>query len=166
MNGRGSAMARDQAVELVPFFSISQGYTKWFSIANQLVHHKFISSDGWINQWKKRHDLNYTKLYGKNSEADEEAAATWTSENLREVLKRYEPTDIYNADEIAFYFQALPDSTCVKKSSRKMACGSKVSEDRLTVLVCCSLSSDKYGLLVIGTSKKKQDASRIFECFW
>ena len=88
-------------------------------IAKQLGHDQFKNSDGSLNRWKKRHDLRYTKLYGEASEADEEAAAMWTNENMQELLKKYEPSDIYNA----FYFRALPNSTDVNKSSRKLARG-------------------------------------------
>ena len=125
-------------------------------IAKQLGHDQFKSSDGWFNRWKKRHDLRYTKVYGEASEADEEAAAMWTNENMQELLKKYELSDIHNADETAFYFRALPDFTYVKKSSRKLPRGSKVAKDRLTVLVCCNMIGEKHGLLVIGTSQKQR----------
>ena len=121
-------------------------------IAKQLGHDQFKSSDGWFNRWKKRHDLPYTKLYGEASEADEEPAAMWTSDNVQELLSLL--TSTYNADETAFYFRAVPDSIYVQKSSRKLARGSKVAKDRLTVLVYCNMIGDKHGLLVIGTSQK------------
>ena len=73
---------------------------------------------------------------------------------MQELLKKYEPSDIYNADETAFYFRALPDSTYVKKFSRKLARGSKVAKDGPTELVCCNMINDKHGLLVIGTPQK------------
>ena len=111
-------------------------------------------SDGRFNRWKKRHDLRYTKLYGEACEADKDSAAMWTSENVQELLKKYEPADVYNADETAFYFRALPDSTYVKKSFRKLARGSKVVKNRLTMLVCCNMMGDKHGLIVIGTPQK------------
>ena len=123
-------------------------------IAKQLGHEQFKSSDDWFNRWKKKHDLRYTKFYGEASEADEEAAAMWTYKNMQELLKKYEPSDIYNTDETPFYFRVLPDSTYVKKSSRKLARGSKVVKDGLAVLVCCNMTGDKHGLLVIGTSQK------------
>ena len=63
----------------------------------------------------------------------------WTSENVQKLLKKYEPADVYNADETVFYFRALPDSTYVTKSSRKLARGSKVAKNRLTMLVCCNI---------------------------
>ena len=97
-------------------------------IAKQLGHDQFKSSDGWFNRWKNRHDLRYTKLYGETREVDEEAAAIWTNENMQELLKKYQPSDIYNADETAIYFRALPDSTYVKKSSPKLASDSKVAK--------------------------------------
>ena len=122
--------------------------------AKQLGHDQFESSEGCFKRWKKRHDLRHTKLYGEASEADEEAADMRTNENMQELLKKYEPSDIYNADETLFCFRVLPDSTYVKKSSRKLARGSKIAKDRLTALVCCNLIDDKHGLLVIGTSHK------------
>ena len=73
---------------------------------------------------------------------------------MQELLKNYEPSDIYDADETAFYFRALPDSTYMKKFSRKLVRGSKVAKDKLTVLVCCNIIGDKHGQLVIGTSQK------------
>ena len=165
MNGRDSAMARTEKWKMGcgngSIFSVSQGpingpvlLQKAEEIAKQLGHDQFKSSDGWFNRWKKRHDLRYTKLYGEVSEVDEEAPAMRTNENMQELLKKYEPSDIYNADETAFYFSALPDSTYVKKSSRKLARGSEVAKGRLTVLVCCNMIGDKHGLLVIGTSQK------------
>ena len=66
---------------------------------------------------------------------------------------RYEPACIYNADETAFYFRALPDSTYVK-NIRKQARGMKVAKDRLTVMVCCTMTGDRQRLLVIGKSKR------------
>ena len=122
--------------------------------AKQLCHDQFKSSDGWFNLWKNRHDLRYTKLYGEAGEPDEEGAAMWISENVQELLKKYAPADVYNADETAFYFRALPDSTYVTKYFRKLARGSKVAKVRLTLSVCCNIIGDKVGLLVIGTSQK------------
>ena len=76
-------------------------------IAKQFGHDQFKSSDGWFNRWKKRHDLRYIELYSEASEADDEAAAMWISENVQELLKKYEPADVYNAGETVFYFRAL-----------------------------------------------------------
>ena len=75
---------------------------------------------------------------------------------MMELLKRYEPANIYNADETALYFRALPDSTYVAKSTRKDVRDIKVAKDRLTVLVCCSMNGDKHRLLFIGLSRNPQ----------
>ena len=107
----------------------------------------------WFYRWKKRH-VSYIKLHGEASEVNTKAAAEWTSGNMQELLKRYEPANIYNADETALYFRALPDSTYVDKATRKQARGTKVAKDRLTVLICCSMTGDKHRLLVIGLSRK------------
>ena len=55
-------------------------------IAKQLGYNQLKSSDCCFNRGKKRHDLRYTKLYGEASEADEEAAAMWTNENIVETV--------------------------------------------------------------------------------
>ena len=72
---------------------------------------------------------------------------------MLELLKRYEPANVYNADETTLYFRALPNSTYVAKSTRKDVRGIKVAKDRLTVLVCCSMNGDKHRLLVKGLSR-------------
>ena len=70
-------------------------------ISKQLGHNEFTASEGWFYRWKKRHDLSYIKLHGEASEANTKAAAEWTCCNMQELLKKYEPANIYNADETA-----------------------------------------------------------------
>ena len=121
MNERDSAMARTKKWKIGcgNGFYLAQSrkvpinrpvlMQKAEEIAKQLGHDQFKSSDGWFNRWKKKHDLRYTELYGEANEADGEVAAMWTSENVQELLKKYEPADVYNADETAFYFRVLSD---------------------------------------------------------
>ena len=45
--------------------------------AKQLGYDELKSSDGWFNCWQKKHNLCYTKIYGKASEVDEEVAAMY-----------------------------------------------------------------------------------------
>ena len=72
---------------------------------------------------------------------------------MLELLKRYEPANISDADKTVPYFRALPDSTYVAKSTRKDVGSIKVEKYWLTVLVCCSMNGHKHCLLVIGLSR-------------
>ena len=71
---------------------------------------------GFIDETK--YALTFVELHGEASEANTEAAVELTSKGTLDLLKRYEPANIYNADETA-----LPDSTYVAKSTRKDVIG-------------------------------------------
>lgn len=139
---------------------------KALDIAQRLRHDTFTTSEGWLNRWKKRHNLIFTKLQGESTDADTDAATAWTHKEMKNLLENYTPDNIYNADETALYFRALPDSTYVKKELRKHARGVKIAKDRLTVLVCCSMAGVKQRLLVVGKSSNPRCFKnvRIFPC--
>jgi len=122
-------------------------------LARLLGFNDFEATDGWLHRWKQRHSLCYAKLHGEAGDADTEAAALWRQQQVRDLLESYGPEEIYNADETAFYYRALPDSTYVEKELLKQSRGNKVAKDRLTVLVCCSMAGCKEKPLVIGKSK-------------
>lgn len=71
---------------------------------------------------------------------------------MADLLKTYSPEQIYNADETALYYRALPDSTYVEKE-KKAQRGFKTAKDRVTLLVVCNMNGDKEQLLLIGQSK-------------
>jgi hypothetical protein len=73
-------------------------------------------------------------------------------ERIHEFISGYELSDVFNADECALFWRALPDrSKCVKGGSRT---GVKKSKDRLTLLLCCSAAGERLKPLIIGKSKK------------
>ena len=94
------------------------------------------------------------KVQGESKEADGKAANAWTENNVAELIEKYGPDNIYNADETGFYFRPLPDSTYVEKSKKRFERGVKVAKDRVTVLVCNNMAGSKSRLLVIGKSKQ------------
>jgi len=96
------------------------------------------------------------KVQGESKEADGKEANALTENNVAKLIEKYGPDNIYNADEMGFYFRALPDSTYVEKSKKRFERGVKVAKDRLTVLVCNNMASSKSRLLVIGQSKQPQ----------
>ena len=58
---------------------------------------------------------------------------------LSELLREYNPADIYNADETGMYYRATPDgSLCY---AYEQLSGSKKAMDRITVLTCRGATS-------------------------
>lgn len=112
----------------------------------------FKVTNGWLCRWKARHGIKYKKAHGEKNDADLEAADTWTSFVLSDVLENFEPRNIYNADETGIYYRALPDGT-LTFATEKLS-GSKKAKDRITALVAVNMDgSDKRPLLIIGKSK-------------
>ena len=94
----------------------------------------------------------FSSSAGEAAEADISGAEEFRNTVIVDLLKTYRPEDIYNADETAIYFRALPDSTYVEKE-KKAQKGFKTAKDRITLLVVCNMNGDKEELLLIGQSK-------------
>ena len=68
-------------------------------------------------------------------------------------MERYEPRNIYNADETGIYYRELPDGTLTFTSDTLS--GSKRVRDRVTALVAVNMDgTDKRPLFIIGKSKQ------------
>ena len=102
-------------------------------------------TDGWFNQWKKRYGLAFSTLHGEAAEADVESANKWRTQNITELLESYSPSESCNADETAFYFRALPNSTYI------------------TLLVCCCMTGENVQPLVFGKFAKPRCMKNVSE---
>ena len=83
---------------------------------------------------------------------DCEDTLTWEEDILQPLLAEYEPKDIFNADETACFFKAMPSRTYAFVGEN--VTGGKQSKDRLTVLVCANMDgSERLTPVVIGKVK-------------
>ena len=69
-------------------------------------------------------------------------------ENFHQWHAQYALEDIFNADESALYYSALPNKTLDK--SHVNATGRKMSKARVTLLLCCNAAGEKFPPLIIG----------------
>ena len=77
----------------------------------------------------------------------------WHTDVFLDIIDKYKPSDIYNADKTAIFWKLLPDRTMTFQSDDLH--GSKISKERISVLVCANMDgSDKVPLLIIGKSAK------------
>ena len=110
-------------------------------------------SSGWLSRWKVRHNIKYRSVCGENAAVDRQVCDDWKEKTLLPILERYDPNDVYNADETGLYWRLLPDKT--HAFSGEICTGGKLSKERITILVCTNMTGyEKLPLLAIGKFKK------------
>ncbi|CAG8824382.1 29921_t:CDS:2 [Gigaspora margarita] len=97
----------------------------------------FNASDGWLSRFKKQHHIKEYKCLGEGASAPLEDLLRFRSE-LQEIIKKYKPEDIYNADETALYWHIKPDKTLADGPVTRK----KKAKDCVTVLLTCNATGD------------------------
>jgi hypothetical protein len=111
----------------------------------------FVASDGWLRKLKTRHDITFGSVVGESAGVDRNVVSDWLTNRLPEILKDYEPKNIWNADETGLFWRLQPKKTMRIKGE---TCNTgKLSKERITVLLCTNADgSEKKRLDVIGKS--------------
>ena len=121
------------------------------NFALKLGKTSFTASNGWLECFKQRHQIVSRILSGESLSADANAAVNFISQ-LKAICEGYEPENIFNADETALFFRALPNRSLVQKFQR--AVGQKFAKERITVFLGASMAGEKLKSLIIGKAKK------------
>src|SRR3954469_25993996 len=107
-----------QCEKKIPFSTIEEALTIWVDNALQagliitdnilsakaldfaflLKEDKFKGSIGWVDNFKKRHNLRKYNIHGEAASAPLQDLDTMR-EDLRQTLKNYDPENIFNCDE-------------------------------------------------------------------
>jgi hypothetical protein len=75
----------------------------------------------------------------------------WLKNILPKLIKGYNARDIFNADETALFFRALPTKTLTYKNLD--ANSNKVCKERLSLLLCSNMDgSEKLKPVIIGNN--------------
>ena len=64
-------------------------------VATHLGIDSFWASNGWINHYKKRHNLVYKTMLEESATVNPETVIDWKSEKLPKIVNRYQPKDIF-----------------------------------------------------------------------
>ncbi len=120
----------------------------------ELMHiPNFMASDGWLDNFKKRHGITFKTVQGEAGAVDSQSLLEWQQQVLRPLLGQFSADDVFNLDETGLFWQLLPNKTMAFRGER--CTGGKKSKQRITLLVGANMSgSEKFPLLVIGTSKR------------
>lgn len=126
--------------------------TKAEFFASELGIADFKASEGWLNKWKLRHNINYGQISGEARDVNRNITDGWLEKVWPELKTRYSAEDIFNADETGLFYKMTPNRTLKFKSEKCI--GGKLAKERITVLVAANMTgSVKRKLLVIGKSK-------------
>ncbi|XP_060865257.1 tigger transposable element-derived protein 6-like [Metopolophium dirhodum] len=103
---------------------------------------------GWLEKFKKRHDLTFKKVCGESASVDPCNSQDLKNE-LIDLLVDYDARDIFNSDETGLFYKCLPDRTLTFKNEK--CHGSKNSKERITVVLAANMDgSQKLKPLMIG----------------
>lgn len=120
-------------------------------IAEKLNYVDFSASSGWLERFKKRHNITFRAISGEAANVNQDVVKSFT-EKVPSLIEGYDSRDIYNADETGLFFRALPDKTFALKGVK--CTGGKMAKDRLTILHCVNMAGEKERLFVIGKAAK------------
>lgn len=111
----------------------------------------FKASNGFLDKFKKRHNIRCIRIHGEKLSADKNASDQFCQDFLRYVLEKQVSLDrIYNADETGLNWKI----SLVSREEHR-APGKKMSKERVTLMVCTNASgTHKLPLLLIGKSKR------------
>lgn len=125
---------------------------KALAIAKELDIKSFKASNGWLEKFRVRNNINFKILSGESASVNPETVSAW-KEQLQILTEDYNLDDVYNADETGLFYKAIPCKSLVMGD--ETCTGTKVSKDRLTCLLAANWSgTDKLKPLVIGKSQK------------
>ncbi|XP_069684553.1 tigger transposable element-derived protein 4-like [Periplaneta americana] len=97
---------------------------------------KFNASNGWLDSFKKRHNIVFRDILGE-SEAE---GADWRS-RVTAACEGYALRDVFSIEETGLFFRTVPD---------KMAdCGSNLPSERVTLALCINVLGEKEPPVVV-----------------
>ena len=112
---------------------------------------KFVASDGWFNNFKKRYSLHFNKIVGESGSS---AINLYKEEmnRIQEKIAEYNPNHVYNMDEAAIFYKILPNFTYSLPTERNCR-GKKQPKDRITIILCCNMTgTHKLLPAIVGSS--------------
>lgn len=122
-------------------------------LAGMLRIENYDCSHGWIERFKKRHNINFGKVCGEARDVNRNVTDDFINNEWVTIREQYQDEDIFNGDETGLFFKMSPNATLKFKNEKCV--GGKMSKERLTVFVCANATgTEKRELLVIGKSQK------------
>jgi hypothetical protein len=103
------------------------------AVAKSFGNDQFKVSTGWLDSFKKRHNIVCNGVCGESKDVDESVLSEYKPK-LLELILQYEIKDIYNADETGLFFRVLPTKSLAIKGE-KFTGGQNLQRKAYSVIV-------------------------------
>lgn len=110
---------------------------------------KFNASNGWLDSFKKRHNIVFREILGE-SETEE---ADWRL-RVSTMCESYALRDVFNMDETGLFFRMVPDKTI---NQERTCHGGELASERLTLCFCINALGEKEPPVVIYPKSFKEN---------
>ncbi|XP_054629702.1 tigger transposable element-derived protein 4-like [Dunckerocampus dactyliophorus] len=129
-------------------------------IATQLQLDEFKASNGWLDAFRRRHNIIFGKMNGESGGVETAVVDDW-KQKLPNLGDGYAFRDIYNMDETGLFYRASIDSTLHFKGTD--CSGGKRSKERIThsLMLCGNALGEKEPAMVIGKTIKPRCFGKI-----
>uniref|UniRef100_H2ZUK4 HTH CENPB-type domain-containing protein n=1 Tax=Latimeria chalumnae TaxID=7897 RepID=H2ZUK4_LATCH len=129
---------------------IIQEQARKFAMA--LNNEGFKASNGLLNRFKARHNINCSIILGEKCSVDPVIAQDYKV-RIPELTCGYKPEDVYNMDESSVIFCVLPSRTLAIHGEE--CANSTKSKDCITMSVCCNMDGNFETSIFTGSSKPR-----------
>ena len=95
--------SRDLAVSALVFKAKAIEFVDKTNIEN------FKASYDWLDCWKKQFNVSFKTVSGESNACTDELLANWQQTTLPTILSKYNLNQIYNDDELGWFYQVQPN---------------------------------------------------------
>ena len=138
-------------------------------IAEKMGISGFAASNGWLESFKKQHNLHHMAIAGEDGDVKDETIESW-NERVREITRGWKPEDVWNMDETGSFWRGLPETSLNEKGRR--CNGGKQAKQRNTWAFFVNTAGEKEDPIVIGKYAKPRcfknlkDIKRPYRCWY
>lgn len=151
-------IAREFAQRLNTPFKGSQGWLEFFLKRNEISMKSLLNGtcNGSVSECN-----NSNNLAGSQNDTSDESVVNELHSKFREIANGYRPEDIFNAAECVLFYRATPEQLATIEDFN--CANGELGDERLTVLLACSMTGEKLKPFVIGKTIKPDSFKSICE---